>query len=83
MLLLRLIPRPAQQLNMATEPIMQQPTNTGLTVNTGATTPAIAGPSGAPGAAGSAGAAGSLLLDYKSLFSDVYEMSDQFFNGDE
>lgn len=32
---------------------------------------------------GSAGAAGSLLLDYKSLFSDVYEMSDQFFNGDE
>ena len=32
---------------------------------------------------GAMGAAGSVLLDYKSLFSDVYEMSDMIFNDEE
>ena len=32
---------------------------------------------------GSIGAAGSMFIDYKSMFSDVYEMSDQYFNGNE
>ena len=32
---------------------------------------------------GAMGATGSVLLDYKSLFSDVYEMSDMIFNDEE